>query len=53
VSQTPESVKKLIAAGFNVKVEAGAGEPSMFSDSMYTEVSSIQVRSFKQRSQYP
>ena len=38
VSQTPESVKKLVAAGFQVKVESGAGAPSMFSDSMYTEV---------------
>ena len=35
VSQTPESVRKLIEEGFNVKVQAGAGEASMFSDDMY------------------
>jgi NAD(P) transhydrogenase len=36
VSQTPESVAKLVKAGFNVKVEAGAGEGSDFNDAAYT-----------------
>mmetsp|Transcript_37427 Transcript_37427/g.83750 ORF Transcript_37427/g.83750 Transcript_37427/m.83750 type:complete len:230 (+) Transcript_37427:122-811(+) len=35
VSQTPESVKKLVDAGFTVKVESGAGALSEFSDAMY------------------
>ena len=38
MSQTPESVKKLVEGGFKVTVESGAGVASMFSDAMYTEV---------------
>jgi NAD(P) transhydrogenase len=38
VSQTPESVSKLIEAGFTVKVESGAGVGAMFSDKMYSDV---------------
>eukprot|EP00613_Pedinella_sp_CCMP2098_P082557 CAMPEP_0171994752 /NCGR_PEP_ID=MMETSP0993-20121228/279118_1 /TAXON_ID=483369 /ORGANISM="non described non described, Strain CCMP2098" /LENGTH=1213 /DNA_ID=CAMNT_0012647839 /DNA_START=57 /DNA_END=3699 /DNA_ORIENTATION=+ len=38
VSTTPESASKLVAAGFNVKVESGAGVASNFSDAMYQEV---------------
>jgi len=37
VSQTPESVGKLVAAGFKVKVEKGAGGASNFSDEMYAK----------------
>jgi len=35
VAATPETVKKLIALGFQVVVEKGAGEPSHFSDDAY------------------
>lgn len=35
VSATPETVKKLIALGFEVVVEKGAGESSYFSDEAY------------------
>ncbi len=35
VSQTPESVGKLVESGFKVAVEKGAGASSMFSDAMY------------------
>ena len=37
MSQTPESVGKLTAAGFKVKVEKGAGGASNFSDEMYAK----------------
>lgn len=37
VAGTPETVKKLIALGFNVVVEAGAGEQSHFLDKAYEE----------------
>lgn len=35
VAQSPESVEKLVKAGFAVKVEKGAGVGSSFSDSAY------------------
>lgn len=34
VAQTPESVEKLIKAGFTVNIEQGAGIGSTFSDDM-------------------
>jgi NAD(P) transhydrogenase len=36
VSQTPESVAKLVKEGFAVKVEKGAGELASFTDAAYT-----------------
>ena len=36
VSQTPESVAKLVKEGFTVKVEKGAGAGASFSDAAYT-----------------
>jgi len=36
VSQTPESVARLVKAGFKVKVERGAGAAAKFSDEQYT-----------------
>jgi NAD(P) transhydrogenase subunit alpha len=38
VALVPESVKKLIQAGYDVAVEAGAGEPAGFPDQAYREV---------------
>jgi H+-translocating NAD(P) transhydrogenase len=38
VSQTPESITKLIKSGFNVLVESGAGEKANFSDADYQKV---------------
>jgi NAD(P) transhydrogenase len=35
VSQTPDSVKNLVKAGFNVHVEKGAGALAQFSDKLY------------------
>jgi len=35
VAQTPETVGKLVKAGFTVKVEKGAGLGASFSDSAY------------------
>lgn len=37
VAATPETVKKLIAAGCGVAVEAGAGAASQFADSLYRD----------------
>ena len=37
VAQSPESVKKFTDAGFNIKIESGAGTASTFSDDMYKE----------------
>jgi len=37
VAQSPESVKSLTSAGFNVVVEKGAGESASFFDSAYEE----------------
>ena len=37
VAATPETVKKLIALGFSLTVEAGAGEASGFSDARYED----------------
>ena len=38
VALVPESVKKLIGAGFQVAIETGAGTASGYGDSLYTEV---------------
>ena len=35
MAQSPESVEKLVKAGFAVKVEKGAGVGSSFSDAAY------------------
>ena len=35
VAQTPDSVKALVKAGFNVAVQSGAGDRAKFSDAMY------------------
>jgi NAD(P) transhydrogenase subunit alpha len=35
VALVPETVKKLIAAGFSVSVESGAGLTALFSDDAY------------------
>ena len=40
VAATPQSVADLIKAGYKVKVEAGAGEASFFSDNDYKNVDS-------------
>jgi NAD(P) transhydrogenase len=37
VSQTPETVGKLVKEGFTVRVESGAGAAASFSDSAYAE----------------
>jgi NAD(P) transhydrogenase subunit alpha len=37
VALVPESVKKLIQAGYDVTIEAGAGEPAGFPDQAYRE----------------
>jgi len=41
VAATPETVKKLIALGFQVAVEKGAGEKSHFLDKAYEEAGAI------------
>lgn len=41
VALVPESVKKLIAAGFAVAVEKGAGEQGHFFDATYAEVGAM------------
>ena len=38
VALAPESCKKLVQAGYEVAIEAGAGEAAGFADAMYTEV---------------
>ena len=38
VAVTPQSVKELIKAGFNVKIETGAGKKSFISDAKYKKV---------------
>ena len=37
VAVSPDSIKKLIALGFEVVVESGAGDGSSFSDGVYKE----------------
>jgi len=37
VAATPETVKRMIKEGFEVSVEAGAGQLSFISDAAYTE----------------
>mmetsp|Transcript_29336 Transcript_29336/g.45621 ORF Transcript_29336/g.45621 Transcript_29336/m.45621 type:complete len:1123 (+) Transcript_29336:90-3458(+) len=41
VSQSPESVKTLVDAGFDVVVQAGAGEKASFDDAAYVEAGAI------------
>lgn len=41
VSITPDSVEMLVKAGFNVIVQAGAGEKASFSDAAYVEKGAI------------
>lgn len=41
VSQSPDSVKKLVNAGFDVVVQAGAGEKASFSDASYVDAGAI------------
>jgi NAD(P) transhydrogenase len=41
VSQSPDSVKMLIKEGFNVVVQAGAGEKADFSDAAFIEAGAI------------
>eukprot|EP00538_Stauroneis_constricta_P012665 CAMPEP_0119547806 /NCGR_PEP_ID=MMETSP1352-20130426/1838_1 /TAXON_ID=265584 /ORGANISM="Stauroneis constricta, Strain CCMP1120" /LENGTH=1139 /DNA_ID=CAMNT_0007592843 /DNA_START=69 /DNA_END=3488 /DNA_ORIENTATION=+ len=41
VSQTPQSVKSLVDAGFTVVVQSGAGEKASFSDATYLDVGAI------------
>ena len=41
VSQTPDSVRNLIQAGFQVLVQAGAGEKASYSDADYTEAGAV------------
>lgn len=48
VSQTPESVKGLIDAGFTVVVQAGAGEKAGFSDAAYVAVGAVVLQGDKQ-----
>ncbi len=41
VSQTPDTVKKLVNAGFDVVVQSGAGDCASFSDAAYVEVGAV------------
>lgn len=41
VSQTPDSVRGLVKAGFTVIVESGAGDNASFSDTLYTDAGAI------------
>jgi len=41
VSQTPDSVRGLVKAGFTVIVESGAGDNASFSDNVYTEAGAV------------
>eukprot|EP00532_Pseudo-nitzschia_australis_P011984 CAMPEP_0168220108 /NCGR_PEP_ID=MMETSP0140_2-20121125/9009_1 /TAXON_ID=44445 /ORGANISM="Pseudo-nitzschia australis, Strain 10249 10 AB" /LENGTH=1150 /DNA_ID=CAMNT_0008148717 /DNA_START=162 /DNA_END=3614 /DNA_ORIENTATION=+ len=41
VSQTPDSVKGLVNAGFTVIVQSGAGDNASFSDSLYIDAGAI------------
>jgi len=41
VSQTPDSVRGLVKAGFTVIVESGAGDNASFSDTLYTEAGAV------------
>ncbi len=43
VALVPESVKKLLAAGFTVAMEAGAGTTAGYADALYTEVGATVV----------
>lgn len=41
VSQTPDSVRNLVKAGFQVAVQAGAGEQAAFSDASYVDAGAV------------
>ena len=41
VALVPESCKKLVQAGYEVAVEAGAGEPAFFSDQAYRDAGAV------------
>jgi len=41
VSQTPDSVKNLVTAGFTVVIQSGAGDNASFNDASYIEVGAI------------
>ncbi len=47
VATTPETVKKLIAAGFSVTVEAGAGAPAAYTDEAYKEAGAAIAKTAK------
>mmetsp|Transcript_30063 Transcript_30063/g.46103 ORF Transcript_30063/g.46103 Transcript_30063/m.46103 type:complete len:1120 (-) Transcript_30063:54-3413(-) len=44
VSQTPETVASLIKAGFQVVVQAGAGENAQFSDAAFIEAGAVVLK---------
>ncbi|GAX18041.1 hypothetical protein FisN_25Hh015 [Fistulifera solaris] len=44
VSQTPDSVKNLVKAGFQVVVQSGAGENASFSDAAYLEAGAVVLK---------
>eukprot|EP00533_Pseudo-nitzschia_delicatissima_P009466 CAMPEP_0116107174 /NCGR_PEP_ID=MMETSP0327-20121206/16069_1 /TAXON_ID=44447 /ORGANISM="Pseudo-nitzschia delicatissima, Strain B596" /LENGTH=1133 /DNA_ID=CAMNT_0003599917 /DNA_START=145 /DNA_END=3546 /DNA_ORIENTATION=+ len=48
VSQTPDSVKGLVKAGFTVIVESGAGDNASFSDTLYTEAGAVVLQDVSQ-----
>src|SRR5690554_5943954 len=48
VAATPETVKKFIALGIEVTIEAGAGEASRISDAAYEAAGAVIVRDLKQ-----
>jgi len=47
VALVPESVERLIAKGFKICVEKGAGESALYPDSQYKEAGAIIVPDFK------
>ncbi|MDQ6966497.1 MAG: NAD(P) transhydrogenase subunit alpha, partial [Mariprofundaceae bacterium] len=47
VAATPETVKKLIAQGFSVQVQAGAGSGSLIADAEYEAVGALIVKDAK------
>ena len=48
VATTPEVAKKLIKLGFEVYIEAGAGNEANFSDKMYQSVGVIVLKNAKE-----
>ena len=47
VASTPEVTKQLIKLGFEVQIEAGAGEKANFSDEMYTDAGANVIKNAK------